>query len=447
MAEDSSSSAHEGVPPSDDDLIVGTAKITLLEITGLFGRPLNYTIRFPPQLANDIEPELLILMGPNGCGKTTILRMIDGMLRLDFDIFRTMPFATARLSISTGDQLFVEAIDNRDFPLLARFNDNSAMLSKNKQGYSPKQSQEISIFRQAALPILQNIRFKLIDIHRSLALRQPTTEDSVLRGLTAYSDDMVTYTTARGQVHAERQKLEASKALSKLVLNFIREAQVNYRRFFVADQLELLPRILSSLTGTSQVSARQSELAARVAEIKSRSPTMARIGLQTDEADLDTLADLLSYNSKYKDNASIAVLGTYVAMQEARNQTRELIANRLLNFESIMDDFLVGKTVRVDPKLGLRIEGATGLLQETDLSSGEYHFLYMMVSALLSHRSGSVIAIDEPELSLHVTWQRKMIRALAGCASGASPLFLFATHSAAISAEHVERVKVLGVEE
>jgi hypothetical protein len=100
-----------------------------------------------------------------------------------------------------------------------------------------------------------------------------------------------------------------------------------------------------------------------------------------------------------------------------------------------------------DPKLGLRIEAVTGPLSETDLSSGEYHFLYMMVSALLSHRSGSIIAIDEPELSLHVTWQRKIIRALARCAAGASPLFLFATHSAAVSAEHAERVIVLGVEE
>lgn len=447
MAEDSSSSAHEGVPPSDDDLIVDTAKITQFEIAGLFGRPLNYTIPFPPQSANAIEPELLIVMGPNGCGKTTILRMIDGMLRLDFNIFRTIPFETAKLSISTGDKLFVEARDIRDFPLFARFNDNSAELSKNKQGYSPEQSQAISIFRQAALPIMKNIRFQLIDIHRSLALRQPTTEDPVLRNLTTYSDDVVAYVTPQGQVRTERQKPEASKALSKLVLNFIREAQVNYRRFFVADQLELLPRILSSLTGTTQISAQQSELAAKVAAIKSRSPIMARIGLQTDEADLDTLAALLSRNSKYKDNASLAVLGTYVAMQEARNQTRELIVKRLLNFETIMDDFLVGKTVRVDPKLGLRIEGATGLLQETDLSSGEYHFLYMMVSALLSHRSGSVIAIDEPELSLHVTWQRKMVSALARCASGASPLFLFATHSAAISAEHAERVKMIGVEE
>jgi energy-coupling factor transporter ATP-binding protein EcfA2 len=444
MAEDSSSSAQDG----DEDLIVGSAKITQFQIKGLFGRPLKHTIKFPPQSVNATDPELLILMGPNGCGKTTVLRMIDGMLRLDFNIFRKMPFATATLSLSTGEQLLVEARDNRDFPLFVTFNDTFAELSKNKQGYNPEQSEAIANFRRAALPIINNIRFQLVDIHRSLALRQATIEDYVPANLTTYADDFMAHITAQAQVRMERQRPETSKALSRLVLNFIREAQVNYRRFFVADQLELLPRILSSLTGTSQLSpVPPSELAARVAAIKSRSPIMARIGLQTDEADLDTLAELLSRESQYKDNASLAVLGTYVAMQETRNQTRELIVKRLLGFESIMADFLVGKTVRVDPKMGLRIEAVTGPLNETDLSSGEYHFLYMMVSALLSHRSGSIIAIDEPELSLHVTWQRRVISALARCASGASPLFLFATHSTAISAEHAERVKALGVEE
>jgi predicted ATPase len=133
-------------------------------------------------------------------------------------------------------------------------------------------------------------------------------------------------------------------------------------------------------------------------------------------------------------------------MQQNRSQTRELIADRLIGFENIMDDFLVGKSVRVDGKTGLRIEAPTGNLSEIDLSSGEYHFLYMMVTALLCFRSGSIIAIDEPELSLHVTWQRKVVSALARCASGAAPLFLFATHSTAIGAEHTDRIKTLFVE-
>ncbi|OAD20766.1 hypothetical protein THIOM_003509, partial [Candidatus Thiomargarita nelsonii] len=56
----------------------------------------------------------------------------------------------------------------------------------------------------------------------------------------------------------------------------------------------------------------------------------------------------------------------------------------------------------------------------------------------------SIIAIDEPELSLHVSWQRQLIRALCDCASGALPLFLFATHSSSIGAEFQDKWVELG---
>lgn len=440
MAEISSSSSS-GRASLGDGTLSGGARIMQFEITGLFGRPLNHTIQFPQQLIDTTEPDILIIAGPNGCGKTTILRMIDGMLRLNFDMFRQIPFTTAKLTISTGDELSVKATDNRDFPLIAQFRGKDAELSKEKGvNYSSQQKKAINIFRKNALSIVESIKFQLLDIHRSAALQQVKNAEEPR---IVVSNMWLPSTVS--QIHSEGLQIDPRpRELSKLILDFIREAQVNYRKFFVADQLELLPRILSSLTGT--FSAQRSELAARVAAIKERSPIMTRFGLQTDDTDLGTLTSLLS-SDQYTDNASLAVLATYVSMQETRNQTRELIMKRLLNFEAIMEDFLVGKTVRVDPTLGLRIEAPTGTLKETDLSSGEYHFLYMMVSALLSHRTGSVIAIDEPELSLHVTWQRKVIDALARCASGASPLFLFATHSAAISAEHKDRVKVLAVEE
>lgn len=108
-----------------------------------------------------------------------------------------------------------------------------------------------------------------------------------------------------------------------------------------------------------------------------------------------------------------------------------------------MEEFLIDKSIIIDVNNGLSIRSRNQVLEEDDLSSGEYHFLYMMVSALLCRRLGSIIAIDEPELSLHVSWQRKLVSALARCAAGASPLFLFATHSLAISAEHSDKVKQL----
>ena len=81
MAEDTSFAALQDALVSDEDdptsesPISESVKITKFEVAGLFGRPIGHEIEFPLQNTNAVEPHLLILMGPNGCGKTTVLRI------------------------------------------------------------------------------------------------------------------------------------------------------------------------------------------------------------------------------------------------------------------------------------------------------------------------------------------------------------------------------------
>ena len=54
----------------------------------------------------------------------------------------------------------------------------------------------------------------------------------------------------QGQLYEERPAAKPPK-LAQRVRRFVRDAQLNYRRFFAADELELLPRILERFnTGT-----------------------------------------------------------------------------------------------------------------------------------------------------------------------------------------------------
>jgi predicted ATPase len=130
---------------------------------------------------------------------------------------------------------------------------------------------------------------------------------------------------------------------------------------------------------------------------------------------------------------------------EARADLRKLVIDRLLTFEQIMAEFLDDKSVIVGDADGLRIEAADkSRLSEGQLSSGEYHLLYLMVSALVAKRRGTVIAIDEPEMSMHIAWQRKLIANLIRCASNAVPQFIFATHSPDVVAEWREFMVRLG---
>lgn len=350
--------------------------------------------------------------------------MIAGMLELNFDVFRHTPFDTCALHLSDGHKLNVERTDNPTNPLRVTFGEFEASLAPKKGEYSdPAQREAIQSFRAYAEPILKQIDFELLDIHRSIALRSTSNDEE---------SKLVRYTRTGLAVFDEPTPKQST--LAGRVRRFVRDAQLDYRRFFAADELELLPRILERFnTGTK--TSTPNELKTRINEVHSKSMRTKRFGLQTDDADLVALMEALNRNESSTPHALI-LIEAYVEMQESRQKARELISRRLFEFERIMDDFFSNKIVRIDVGQGLQIRAEGEQLTEVQLSSGEYHFLFMMVSALLCQRSGSIIAIDEPELSLHATWQRKIVEALTKCAAGASPLFLFATHSISIAAEY-----------
>ena len=61
-----------------------------------------------------------------------------------------------------------------------------------------------------------------------------------------------------------------------------------------------------------------------------------------------------------------------------------------------------------------------------------------MFSSLMALNPGSTVLIDEPELSLHIDWQRNLISALTDGFPHLS--FIFATHSPDVIMNHPEKV-------
>jgi predicted ATPase len=57
-----------------------------------------------------------------------------------------------------------------------------------------------------------------------------------------------------------------------------------------------------------------------------------------------------------------------------------------------------------------------------------------------------VFIIDEPELSLNVKWQRRLVQSLLDCTEGASVQFLMASHSMELLARHRSHVVPLKME-
>jgi predicted ATPase len=78
------------------------------------------------------------------------------------------------------------------------------------------------------------------------------------------------------------------------------------------------------------------------------------------------------------------------------------------------------------------------------LSSGEQHELVLLHELLFELRPGSLILIDEPELSLHVTWQAALLEELLDIAELVGLDFVLATHSPYIIGAHDALMVQLG---
>ena len=81
-----------------------------------------------------------------------------------------------------------------------------------------------------------------------------------------------------------------------------------------------------------------------------------------------------------------------------------------------------------DNGLGFRLEDGASLSPH-QLSSGEQQMFVLAYQLLFVARRGTLLLIDEPEISLHVGWQNTFVDDIAHLGQGRGLAFLLATHS------------------
>jgi predicted ATP-dependent endonuclease of OLD family len=77
--------------------------------------------------------------------------------------------------------------------------------------------------------------------------------------------------------------------------------------------------------------------------------------------------------------------------------------------------------------------GANGELSPYDLSSGEKQILVILLTTLVQDNKPAIIFMDEPEISLHFDWQKKLIQYMRELNPNAQ--IILATHSPALIIE------------
>lgn len=391
------------------------------------------------------------LVGQNGTGKTTVINLIAAVLMADFERLDKTQFDKIELTLkSPGSRkkpsIVVLKTPKLDVPYFDITYQVKEAASSPAKTFDLDALAEERFYRGMPPRMLRDrvVRQRFMDIRTELESLVGVCWLSVYR----FSDE--------GRPQEERRHLPAvDQKLSSLNNSLVRYFSQLSKRY--ADHtLEFQKNsILSLLTPEREATLIDfSKSIDLVTERQSLSKVFEVLGVESKlyEKKLDT--HLAKFSHAVKTFAEKKSLNTteFAAMynvwkthslvqhhQAIEIKKKEIFASRDL-FISIVNDLFAGrKTIEISERNEIVVRARNGkpiLLEE--LSSGEKQLLIILGEALLQEKSSVVYIADEPELSLHVSWQEQLTEAITRLNPNAQ--IIFATHSPDIVGPHSQRI-------
>lgn len=440
-----------------------------IQIERLFNRySYDISLEFP-------HDPISILYGENGSGKTTILNLLFHLLSPEpraghRNWLARVPVERFEVTLMDGSKISL-----RHDPKAAKKNQHYVY---SLQIESPQQRPRVWALTQkdlqekthnieeycAALAELNMGVYILTDARELLGSRPSPnrlvlnmSDDSIveilptlIQGTLAGLDSWTTHSIARRAMQRVRELPDAPKgdgdvitrAISRLHQWALNEARQSSNR----GELEahsIYARIVQHLQ-QGDLETPSEDIIPRLRDVAQRISGYETFGI-VPKLDIQSMIDSVERLPSQKQSIVAKVLGPYVESLEQRINEHNRLKDVLEAFTSILNDFYSHKRVGYSLSSGISIslDQGRGALSPSGLSSGERQLLVLFSNIVSLRGVPSILLIDEPELSLNPTWQRKLFPALYRFVKDAEIQIICATHSMEILAQNSESVKEL----
>ena len=361
-----------------------------------------------------LNPTVNVLWGLNGSGKTTLLRILDAALENETSPVVDLPFERAEVTFYSEDHdvNIIRSLDRSkardkspralevDWGLLARMelDDEFARRVARSRSDSPWPTKIVGRLTDATRVKGLSFRHKYLPISRIL---EPVRPD---RGSSSLTPD------ERFVQHVN----SVWTRYSAQSLATIRDIQ----QFGLAEVLAILFGGISESERDSDSLRRQPTTADEAWDLVSEFLLAQRIRLPLGKRNFIARYD--------ESDANRHVVGKIQSVMEQVDRVLE--PQREL--QSVIEEMYIGNkhlvlTRGTGPRSKVAIEVDEQAVPLASLSSGEKQLLHILLETLAIERS--TIMIDEPELSLHVDWQKRLIESMRRVNPAAQ--FILATHS------------------
>ena len=390
------------------------------------------------------------LIGVNGSGKTTVLNLLHSILSGDLRSVVNFNFQQAKIRLKSFKSNSVRTVK-------VDIGDESLKLKVGKKEYEAP----IDIFsdRRPIRPPLRylyerdNIIRNMLseEIDGELTPLVPLVWLPISRRLPVTEDEEERYIRREGLESVDLRLKELLAGISRY--HSILNAQLSER--YGEFERQVLSVILYSknldrldLTPSSPTEVEKVQL---LGAFEASGLLNSEIHSRIDDhfAAVERVVKRITENPNVYEEEDILVLPlisrTKDMVEFARKleQYRKDIFAPLHLYEATVNSFLKDKTIKVDESDGLKIESSSkSVLNWRDLSSGEKQILILLTQALLKFDEPVIYIADEPELSLHVIWQGKLLESLVML--GGQKQIIVATHSPDIVGEFHDKVIDLG---
>lgn len=405
-----------------------------IKITKLFDR-FNYELSFSNE-------GIMIITGPNGYGKSTLLRIINNFCNDNLEKVLACSFRKLKIVCDSGS---IHITKNKNF---FKINDFEFPYPKEKWGRShgfPSFIRRVGL--DEYIDIRTNKKIKLSnDFLKQLSLWDNDIVEQKF-ALAIYNELVVQSSPKdiKNKVDELNKAFEQIKFIQNSIgkVHFIQEQRLIEKREVSEDERRYNQLKEEYVTVINENSEKlKSELAEIMKKHSSLSSnldsTYIKRLFEADQTNndfayvLDRLRELQKKQDKLQkyglaeiQNASYLnqldkdklsrfgiELSIYLEDANAKYQVFEAIIDKLDLYEGIVNEKLTFKKMFLSSSYGIQVKTDEGaLLSLNDLSSGEQEILVLFYK-LIFESDVNLLLIDEPEISLHIAWQKELMENL-----------------------------------
>lgn len=357
------------------------------------------------------ESGITILTGPNGFGKTTILKCLDALTDIDkVEYFDKLEFEEIQINI----------------------NSNSFILLKDGMNMTISYNKDkVANFKDA-------IKFHGIETRKKnyLGIIYTTTEvfnskEDEVKAQKAHSE--LQYILNEVKKNIEKiYYIRDDRLFNKQYVKYYKRNNPHYifhgydgddnnKYYTIIDSMpDKLKSIIDNSVNEYYNNSNQLDSTYPTRLFKNKDE-ITNIEFQDKKNDMNKkLAILYDYglfsnkdkiNFKFDEKYAGALKVYFDDFDKKYSIYKELI-EKLDTFTNIVNNKLLYKKIKISKEYGIQIFSDNNEIELNDLSSGEKQEIILFFELIFSTDESLMILIDEPELSLHVAWQKKFINDL-----------------------------------